>query len=91
MANSTEIAEMQLQLALDACRDVSDPNFSAIACQFPPVNRQTLERCFYRKQHSRASASLIHWQNLTNKQEDELIKLINNLTLRSLPPTSLIV
>jgi hypothetical protein len=39
MAKSTEIAEMQMQLALDACRDVSDPNFSAIAYQFPLVNR----------------------------------------------------
>jgi hypothetical protein len=38
MAKSTEIAEMQMQLALDACRDVSDLNFSAIARQFPLVN-----------------------------------------------------
>jgi hypothetical protein len=39
MAKSTEFAEMQMQLALDACREVSDPNFSAIAREFPPVNR----------------------------------------------------
>ena len=91
MAKSTEIAEMQMQLALDACRDVIDPNFSAIARQFPPVNRQTLERRFNGKQGSRASASSIHRQNLTNEQEDELIKLINSLTLRGLPPTSSIV
>jgi hypothetical protein len=91
MAKSTEFAEMQMQLALDACRAVSDPNFSAIACEFPPVNRQTLKRRFNGKQGSRASASSIHWQNLTNKQEDELIKLINSLTLCGLPPTSSIV
>ena len=39
MANSTENAEMQMQLALEACREASDPNFSAIARQFPLVNR----------------------------------------------------
>jgi len=91
MAKSTEFAEMQMQLALDACRAVSDPNFSAIAREFPPVNCQTLERRFNGKQGSRASASSIHRQNLTNEQEDELIKLINSLTLRGLPLTSSIV
>jgi hypothetical protein len=60
MANSSAIAEMQIQLALNACRDVIDPNFSAIARQFPLVNRKTLERRFYGKQGSRASASSIH-------------------------------
>jgi len=49
MANSTENAEMQMQLALEACCEVSDPNFSAIARQFPLVNRQTLKRRFYRE------------------------------------------
>jgi hypothetical protein len=47
MANSAENAEMQMQLALEACREVNDPNFSAIARQFPPVNRQTLKRRFH--------------------------------------------
>jgi hypothetical protein len=47
MANSAENAEMQMQLALEACREVNDHNFSAIARKFPPVNRQTLKRRFY--------------------------------------------
>jgi hypothetical protein len=67
MANSTVDAEMQMQLALNTCRDASDPNFSAIACQFPPVNRQTLKRRFHREQSSQASASSNHRQNLTNE------------------------
>jgi hypothetical protein len=35
---------MQMQLALEACREVSNPIFSDITRQFPPVNRQTLKR-----------------------------------------------
>src|SRR5580692_9808869 len=91
MAKSAKIVEIQMQLALDACRNVIDPNFSNIAHQFPPVNRQTLRRRFIRTQGSRASANSIHRQNLTNEQKDELIKLINSLTLRGLPLTSAIV
>jgi hypothetical protein len=60
MANSTVDAEMQMQLALNACCDASDPNFSAIARQFPPVNRQILKRQFHGEQSSRASASSNH-------------------------------
>jgi hypothetical protein len=91
MADSTVNREMQMQLAMEACRQFIEPNFSAIARQFPPVNRQTLKRRFYEQQGSRASANSIHRQNLTNEQEGELIKLINSLTLRGLPPTSSIV
>jgi flagellar motor protein MotB len=91
MANSTENAEMQMQLALEACREVSNPNFSDIARQFPPVNRQTLKRHFYGEQSSRAAANSIHRQNLTIEQEEQLISHINMLTNRGLPPTSSIV
>src|ERR1700722_5327509 len=91
MANSTEIAEMQMQLALEACREVSNPIFSDIARQFPPVNRQTLKRRFYGEQGSRALANSIHRQNLTIEQEEQLILHINMLTNRGLPPTSSIV
>jgi hypothetical protein len=38
MADSSETREAQMQLALDACRRVLLPNFSAIARQFLPVN-----------------------------------------------------
>jgi hypothetical protein len=80
-----------MQLALEACREFILPNFSAIARRFPPVNRQTLKRRFYGEQSSRASANSVCRQNLTIEQEGELIKLINSLTLRGLPPTSSIV
>ena len=70
MANSTENAEMQMELALEACYEFSNPNFSAIAREFPLVNRQTLKRRFYGEQASRAFANLIHRQNLTIVQED---------------------
>jgi hypothetical protein len=63
MANSTENAEMQMQLALKACCGVSDPNFSAIARQFPPVNHQTLKRRFHGEQGSQALANSICRQN----------------------------
>lgn len=91
MAKSTANAEMQMQLALDACNGVENPNFSAIACQFPPVNRQTLQRRFEGTQNSRAQSNSVHRQNLTMEQEDQLIRHINMLTARSLPPTSSIV
>jgi hypothetical protein len=91
MANSTANAEMQMELALEACHEFSNPNFSAIAREFPPVNRQTLKRRFYNEQTSRAFANSIHRQNLTIVQEDQLIGHINMLTNRGLPPTSSIV
>ena len=91
MANSAANAEMQMELALEACHEFSNPNFSAIAHEFPPVNCRTLKRCFYGKQVSRAFANSIHWQNLTIVQEDQLIGHINMLTNWGLPPTSSIV
>jgi hypothetical protein len=39
MANSIENAEMQMELALKVCHEFSNPNFSAIAREFPLVNR----------------------------------------------------
>jgi hypothetical protein len=88
MANSTAHAEMQMQIALDACRAVDDPNFSDIARQFPLVNRQTLQRRFDGHQGSRALANSIYRQNLTTEQEEQLIRHINILMNRGLPPTS---
>ena len=91
MAKPTVDAEMQMQLALNACHDVDNPNFSAIALQFPPVNRQTLSRRFYRVQDSRPQANSKHRQNLTSEQEEQLILHINMLTDQGLPLTSQIV
>jgi len=39
MANSTANAEMQIELALEAFHEFKNPNFSAIAREFPLVNR----------------------------------------------------
>ena len=64
MAKSAKIVEIQMQLALDACRNAIDPNFSDITRQFPPVNRQTLHRRFIGTQGSWASTNSIHCQNL---------------------------
>jgi len=52
MAKSAETREMQMQFALEACCEFILPNFSAIAQQFPLVNRQTLKRRFYGEQVS---------------------------------------
>jgi len=91
MADSLTNAESQMQLALEACNDVDKPNWSAIARQFPPVNRLTLQRRYQGLQTSRAQASSEHRQCLTSHQEEQLIKQINKLTNRGLPPTSSIV
>jgi hypothetical protein len=60
MADSTENAEMQMQLALDACYAVDKPIFSAIARQFPLVNHTLLQRRFYGEQESRAQSNSTH-------------------------------
>ena len=88
MAQSNEI---QMQLALECCREAKKPNFSAIAHQFPPVNRQTLKRRFEGTQNSRAQANSDSQQCLSIEQEKQLISHINMLTKRHLPPTSAIV
>ena len=60
MADSSDYKEMQMQLALEACRQVADPNFSAIAREFPPTDRHTLRRRFEGIQTSRREAYSIH-------------------------------
>ena len=91
MADSSDIKEMQMQLALEACRQVANPNFSAIAREFPPTDRHTLRRRFEGIQTSRREAHSIHHQNLSIEEEEQLIITINKLTARGLPPTSQMV
>ena len=91
MPTTSETREMQMQFALEACREVDKPNFTAIARDFPPVNRQTLKRQFYGQQNSRAEAISQSRKNLTTIEEEELIKHINMLTDHGLPPTSAMV
>ena len=87
----TQSNEIQMQLALEHCRKVDKPNFSAIARQFPPVNRQTLKRRFEGTQNSRAQANSDSRQCLSIEQEKQLISHINMLTKRHLPPIFAIV
>jgi Tc5 transposase DNA-binding domain len=91
MADSSDYKEMQMQLALEACRQVADPNYSAIAREFPPTDRHTLRRRFEGIQTSRREAHSIHHQNLSIEEEEQLIITINKLTARGLPPTSQMV
>ncbi len=91
MADSSENKEMQMQLALEACRQVANPNFSAIARDFPPTDRHTLRRRFEGIQTSRREAHSTYHQNLTIEEEEQLIITINHLTARGLPPTSQMV
>jgi hypothetical protein len=80
MADSSDNKEMQMQLALEACRQVVNPNFSAIAQEFLPTDRHTLCQRFEGIQTSRREAHSIHYQNLSIKEEEQLIITINKLT-----------
>jgi hypothetical protein len=60
MADSSDYKEMQMQLALEVCRQVADPNFSAIAWEFPLTDRHTLRRRFEGIQTSRREAHSIY-------------------------------
>jgi hypothetical protein len=75
-----------MQLALDACRAAEKPNFTAIARDFPSVNRQTLKRRFDGQQSSRASAISTYCKSLTTIEEEELINHVNMLMNHGLPP-----
>src|SRR5450432_4622180 len=88
MDNSTY--EARLGLALEDIRKQTIPNFSSTARRFQ-VNRITLLRRFKLTQQNRRIASSETKQCLSLAQEETLIRFINNLTDRSLPPTSQIV
>ena len=91
MTDSSDNKEMQMQLALEACRQVASPNFSAITQDFPSTDRHTLRWRFEGIQTSRREAHSIHHQNLSIEEEEQLIITINKLTARGLPPTSQMV
>src|SRR5450432_2274710 len=88
MDNSTY--EARLGLALEDLRKQIIPNFSSTSRRFQ-VNRITLVRRFKDTQQNRRIASSETRQCLSLAQEETLIRFINNLTDRSLPPTSQIV
>jgi hypothetical protein len=88
MDNSTY--EARLGLALEDLRKQIIPNFSSTSRRFQ-VNRITLVRRFKGTQQNRRIASSETRQCLSLAQEETLIRFINNLTDRSLLPTSQIV
>lgn len=91
MADSSDIKEMQMQLALEACRQVANPNFSATARDFLPTDRHILRQRFEGIQTSRREAYSIHYQNLSIEEEEQFIVMINKLMGRGLLPISQMV
>jgi len=82
--------EARLGLALEDLSKQAIPNFLATSKRFQ-VNRITLVRRFKGTQRNRHVAHSETQQSLSIAQEETLIRFINNLTERSLPPTSQIV
>src|SRR5450432_2768209 len=80
----------QLDLALADLAKQAKPNFSGTATKYQ-VHRTTLQRRFLGTQQSRRIASSDNHQCLSLAQEETLIDFINDLTNRSIPPTSQIV
>jgi hypothetical protein len=76
----------RIALALDSCESSSAPNYSAIAREFM-VERTTLAKRHKGQTVSRAEANSVYRQLLTNAQEEQLVKQINKLTVRHMPPT----
>jgi predicted GTPase len=88
MAHSTDEAQYELALADLAKQD--KPNIKATAEKYN-VKRTTLYNRWSGKSASRVTANSLYHQCLTNAQESVLIRQINFLTNRGLPPTSRIV
>ena len=88
MDNSTY--EARLELAIQDLIEQPNPNFLGTARRFQ-VHRTTLSRRFKGVQQNRQIAHSETQRCLSLAQEETLIKFINNLTDRSLPPTSQIV
>jgi hypothetical protein len=88
MDNSTY--EARLELALEDLSKQPNPNFLSTAKTYQ-VHRTTLARRFKGTQQNQRIARAETHQCLSLAQEETLIRFINNLTDRSLPPTSQIV
>src|SRR5450432_878527 len=82
--------DARLDLALADLSKQANPNFLGTAKKFQ-VHRTTLQRRFQGVQQSRQVASAENHQCLSLAQEKTLIRFINQLTERSMPPTSQIV
>jgi transposase-like protein len=80
----------RIKSAIDALDSQKGLSVRAAATKYG-VNRTTLGRRYNGESQSRAAATSMHHQNLTNVEEDTLISYINNLTDRHIPPTPQIV
>ena len=80
----------RMELALAHCRSLSNPAYKTIARDFN-VNRTTLSRRHKGLQQSYFESRSESIQNLNKAQESILIKFINRLSDKAMPPTSQIV
>ena len=88
MATSTHNTRIELAIADLAKQD--KPNYMATSKKYG-VARTTLRKRFQGQTVSLQAAASIYRQRLTLVQEEALIKHINSLTDRGIPPTSRIV
>jgi AraC-like DNA-binding protein len=82
--------DYRIEKALDLLNRELLPNFESIALR-AGLTRSTLSRRFRGVTTSRAEANSEYRQCLTIAQEEALIKQINKLLIRNMPPTSQIV
>jgi hypothetical protein len=80
----------RVELALAELAELEVPTFRPIARKYD-INHTTLSRRFRGEQVSRAIANAEIHQRLSKEQEETLIKHINKLSDRNIPPTSQIV
>lgn len=85
MANEAAIAS-----AIEDLNRQLVPNVTATAAKYN-ISQTTLRRRFKGEQVSRAEAASLYHKNITNAQEKMLIRYINDLPERCLPPTPSIV
>jgi hypothetical protein len=76
----------RIELALEAIKSSLKPNYAALAREFG-VERTTLAKRHKGQTVTREEANSVHRQLLTTIQEEQLIKQINKLTIRHMPPT----
>ena len=84
MSHSTK--NDRIELAVDALGRQRAPNVAAVAREFG-ICRSTLWARFRGKSVSRAQANSEHRQRLNNVQEDTLLRYIDTLSDRFIPPT----
>jgi hypothetical protein len=77
----------RIEAALDQLKSQKTLNYAA-AARDHHVHRTTLARRYCGKTVSRAEANSTYRQRLNDVQEDTLLRYINSLTDRHIPPTS---